>query len=53
LQSRKTGSSDAIALITAGGAVLTGLIGAYVGINTAHQSRNPTDRQLRPDLRCP
>jgi hypothetical protein len=36
--SGKTGASDAIALITAGGAVLTGLVGAYFGINVAHQS---------------
>ena len=32
------GASDAIALITAGGAVLTGIVGAYFGINASHQS---------------
>jgi len=36
--SGKTGASDAIALITSGGAVLTGLVGAFFGISVAHQS---------------
>ncbi len=36
----KVGASDAIALITASGAILTGIIGAYFGVNIASKSAN-------------
>ncbi len=36
----RLGASDAIALITASGAILTGIIGAYFGVNIASKSAN-------------
>ena len=36
----RIGASDAIALITASGAILTGIIGAYFGVNIASKSAN-------------
>ncbi len=36
----KVGASDAIALISASGAIISGIIGAYFGVNIASKSAN-------------
>jgi len=38
----KVGAADAISLITASGAILTGIIGAYFGVNIASKASNTT-----------
>lgn len=37
------GTTEAVSLITASGAILTGLVGTFFGVNVAHRAQNLTE----------